>query len=139
MGIKQLSILVENKKGQMAEVIKTIADAGINIRALSVADSKDFGILRLIVSDIDKAKALISEDVIAKETEVIAVKMDDVEGSLYKILKVLGDADINVEYSYAFTASKAAGAYVVFRVDDTANAEKILAEKGFAFISKDDI
>jgi len=139
MAIKQLSIFIENKKGQMADAVKKIADANINIRAMSVADSREFGILRVIVSDTDKAKALLSEDTLVKESDVIAVKMDDIEGALYKILKVLEDASINVEYSYAFTAGKTPGAYVVFRVDDVAGAENILSDKGFTFITKEDI
>ena len=139
MAIKQLSVLIENKKGSMADVVKIISDANINIRAMSVADSADFGILRLIVSDIEKAKELVSEDTIVKATEVLAVKMDDIEGALYKILTVLEAAEINVEYSYAFTAHKDGSAYVVFRVDDVATAEKLLSQKGFSFATQEDI
>lgn len=139
MAIKQLSVFIENKKGQMADAIKKISDAQINIRAMSVADSRDFGILRLIVSDTDKAKVLLSNETLVKETDVIAVKMDDIEGALYKVLNVLEDASINVEYSYAFTAGNNSGAYVVFRVDDVTTAEKLLADRGFAFAAESDI
>ena len=97
MAIKQLSIFIENKEGKLSDTIKIISDADINIRALSIGDSQDFGILRLIVSDTEKAISLLKEDYIVKETEVIAVKMDDKEGALYKILKVFEDAKINVE------------------------------------------
>ncbi|MCR4650147.1 MAG: ACT domain-containing protein [Lachnospiraceae bacterium] len=136
MAIQQISIFIEDRQGQMADVIKKIADAGINIRALSVADSRDFGILRLIVSDTAKTKELLEEDVLVKVTDVIAVRMDDIHGALYKILKVLEDAQINLDYSYAFTASKDKGAYVVFRVADNEAAEKLLSEKGFTFIDE---
>lgn len=139
MAISQISVLIENKKGKMAAAIKAISDANINIRALMVADEKDFGILRLIVSDTAKAKELLSEDAVAKVTDVIAVRMDDIGGALYKILQVLDENEINVDYSYAFTASKDAAAYVVFRVDDVEAAEKILSDKGFTFIDEKDI
>ena len=130
MAIKQLSVFVENKQGNLSDTAKVLADADINIRAMSIADAKDFGILRLIVSDCDKAKELLSEDTIVSITDVIAVKMDDKQGALYKILKVLEDGQINIEYTYAFTAHINLDAYVVFRVDDVEVAEKLLNEKG---------
>lgn len=138
MAIKQLSIFIENKEGKLSDTIKIISDADINIRALSIGDSQDFGILRLIVSDTEKAIGLLKEDYIVKETEVIAVKMDDKEGALYKILKVFEDAKINVEYTYAFTAPKL-GAYVVFRVNDVKSAEELLTKDGFTFVSEGDL
>lgn len=135
MAIKQVSVFVENKKGKLVEVIEKLAKANINIQAMSIADSKDFGILRLIVSDNDKAVALLKEDTIVKTTDVIAVKMDDIEGALYKVLQTLDKADINVDYSYAFTVHKELDAYVVFRVDNIADAEKILADNGFTLLN----
>ena len=139
MSIKQISVMMENKQGQLANVIKTISDADINIRALSIAETSSFGMLRLIVSDPDKAKDILNDSAIVVQTEVIAVKMDDEEGSLYKILLVLEEAGINVDYSYAFTASHETGAYVVFRVGDVAAAEEVLAAKGFTFITNAEI
>lgn len=139
MAIKQLSVFIENKKGKLSDEVKIISEAGINIRAMSIGDSNDFGILRLIVSDTDKAKAFLSDDTIVNVTDVIAIKMDDKEGALYKILKVLEDAEINVEYTYAFTAKEDIGAYVVFRVNDVEVAEKILNEKGFATLSDEEM
>lgn len=138
MAIKQLSVFLENKQGQLSAAVKTIAEAGIDIRALSIGESKDFGILRLIVSDTNKAKAVLGEETLCKTNDVIAVKMDDNAGALHKVLSVLDSAEINVEYSYAFTA-KDMGAYVVFRVDDVAAAEKVLLENGVSLIVKDDI
>ena len=139
MAIKQISVMLENKQGQLANVIKTISDADINIRALSIAETSSFGMLRLIVSDPDKVKEILDDNAIVVQTDVIAVKMDDEEGSLYKILKVLEDAAINVDYSYAFTASHQNRAYVVFRVGDVAAAEAVLEAKGFTFISNEEI
>ena len=139
MAIKQLSVFIENKQGKLSDAVKIISGAGINMRAMSIADTNDFGILRLIVSDIDKAKALLSENTVVNVTDVIAVKMDDKEGSLYKILAVLEEAEINVDYAYAFTAKGDLGAYVVFRVSDVDEAEKALADKGFVSITEGSI
>lgn len=139
MAIKQLSVFVENKQGNLSDTAKVLADADINIRAMSIADAKDFGILRLIVSDCDKAKELLSEDTIVSINDVIAVKMDDKQGALYKILKVLEDGQINIEYTYAFTAHINLDAYVVFRVDDVDVAEKLLNEKGFATLAQEQV
>lgn len=138
MAIRQLSVFIENKKGKLSDAVKTISEAGINMRAMSIGDSDDFGILRLIVSDTAKAYSLLSEDMIVKVTDVIAVKMNDREGALYNILRVLEKAEINVEYTYAFTAREL-GAYVVFRVNDVELAEKALADKGMTLISEEEI
>ncbi len=138
MAIRQLSVFIENKKGKVSDAIKTISEAGINMRAMSIGDSDDFGILRLIVSDTAKAYSLLSEDTIVKVTDVIAVKMNDKEGALYTVLRVLEKAEINVEYTYAFTAREL-GAYVVFRVNDVAAAEKALSDKGITLMTEDEI
>lgn len=138
MAIRQLSIFIENKKGKLSDAVKTISEAGINMRAMSIGDSDDFGILRLIVSDTAKAYSLLSEDNIVKVTDVIAVKMNDKEGALYTVLRVLEKADINVEYTYAFTAREL-GAYVVFRVNDVEAAEKALSEKGLVLMTEEEI
>ncbi len=138
MAIRQLSIFIENKKGKLSDAVKIISEAGINMRAMSIGDSDDFGILRLIVSDMAKAYSLLSEDNIVKVTDVIAVKMNDKEGALYTVLRVLEKADINVEYTYAFTAREL-GAYVVFRVNDVEAAEKALSEKGLVLMTEEEI
>ena len=138
MAIRQLSVFIENKKGKLSDAVKTISEAGINMRAMSIGDSDDFGILRLIVSDTAKAYSLLSEDMIVKVTDVIAVKMNDKQGALYTVLRVLEKADINVEYTYAFTAREL-GAYVVFRVNDVEAAEKALSDKGIVLMREDEI
>ena len=139
MAITQLSVFLENKPGKLAETVKRISEAGVNIRAMSLADTKDFGILRLIVSDVAKTKALLTEQAIVTETEVVAVRMDDQAGALYSILKVLDGAQINVEYLYAFTGTKSDSAYVVLRVDNADAAEKLLSEGGVSTLSDDEL
>ena len=139
MAIQQLSVFVENQKGKLLGTVKTLAEAGINIRAMSIADTKDFGILRLITSDNQKAMELLKEDSVVNTTKVIAAKMEDEAGALYKVLQILSDAQVNIEYMYAFTASEDFGAYVVLRVSDVATAQEILNEKGVATLDDSDI
>ena len=138
MAIKQLTVFVENKQGKLAEITGLIAENGIDMRALSIADTKDFGILRLIVDDPDKACLALSESgVIVKLTDVIAIELPHKPGTLSKALSALDKADINVEYIYAFMSSKGEGAYMVFRVADNAAAEKVLQKAGFHTLDAD--
>lgn len=134
MAIKQLSVFVENKPGKLLEIVKALAGAKVNIRAMSIADTKDFGILRLIVSDTDKAKEILSDDCVVTVTPVIAAEMSDKAGALSSILEDFGYENINIEYMYAFTASTELGAYVVLRVDDNEAAERILKSKGISVL-----
>ena len=139
MAIQQISVFVENKQGMLVETVRTLAENGINIRAMSIADTKDFGILRMITSDNAKTKEILSSETVVNTTEVIAVKMADKPGALYKVIDILSQANINIEYMYAFTASEELGAYVVFRVDDVAQAQAILDEKGLKTLCDEDI
>ena len=139
MAIQQISVFVENKQGKLVETIKTMADNGINIRAMSIADTKDFGILRMITSDNAKTKEVLADDTVVNTTEVIAVKMADVPGALYKVMDILSSAGVNIEYLYAFTASDALGAYVVFRVDDVPHAQKLMDDNGMQSLNDEDI
>ncbi len=139
MAVKQLSVFLENKSGKLIDAVKTLADNKINIRAMSIADTKDFGILRLIVSDAEKAKTALSDQVLCAVTDVIAVEMKDEAGALCGILDVLNKANINIEYMYAFTASTANGAYVVLRVDDNSVAESVLKKNGIATLNNDEL
>lgn len=138
MAIKQVSVFIENKKGKLSDAVKIIAEADINIRAMSIGDADEFGILRLIVSDTEKAKELLSESTVVKVIDVIAVRMEDKKGALYTILKVLEEAQINVEYTYAF-AVPGAGDHVVFRVDNVEEAEKVFAEHGIKTLSMEEM
>ena len=134
MAITQISVFLENKPGRLAEAVRRLSEAGVNLRALSIADTKDFGIMRIIVSEVEKAKQVLGEYAIVSETPVVAVKMDDEAGALYHVLRVLEREQINVEYLYAFTGAKN-GAYVVLRVDDANHAESVLTQNGVTTLS----
>ena len=128
-----------NQPGALVDAVKTISDAGINIRAMSIADTKDFGILRMITSDNAKTREVLSKDTVVNSTDVIAVKMADRPGALYKVIAILSKEGINIEYMYAFTASDALGAYVVFRVDDVAQAQELIDKNGLKSLSDEDV
>ncbi|MED9970362.1 MAG: hypothetical protein UFA98_10185 [Ruminococcus sp.] len=139
MAIRQISVFVENQKGKLYETLKEIADEGINIRALSVADTNDFGVLRLITSDTDKTKEVLSKDCVVNTTTVIAAKLEDRVGALCDVIHILAKADINIEYVYAFTASEDFGAYVVIRVDDVEKAQNALVAENVPTLDEEDI
>ena len=140
MAIKQLTVFVENRKGTMVSVTETLSDNNVNIRALSIAETQDFGILRLIVNEEEKAmKALEEKDYLVKAIDVVGVKIGDEPGKLSKALEVLGKEEINVEYLYAFMARTEKHAYVVIRVEDNQAAEKALEDAGFRIITNADI
>ena len=139
MAITQLSAFLENTPGTLYKAVCAISDAGVNLRALSVADTRDFEILRVIVSDIDETVEALSEDTVITRTSVIAVRMSDKAGALKEILSVLQKAGINIEYVYAFTANAANSAYVVLRVNDIPEAEDILARNGLTTLNDDDL
>ncbi len=139
MIIKQLSIFVENKKGRLAEITKAIAAADVDIRALSIADTTDFGILRLIVNKPDQAAAFLKEKgITVSVTNVIAVGIDDTPGAFSVPMQILADADIDVEYMYAFITRKSEKAYVILRVADNDAAAKVLSDKGVEILSEEE-
>ena len=140
MAIKQLTIFLENKQGTVVSVTDTLAANDINIRALSIAETQDFGILRLIVNDERAAVQKLSEEgFLIKITDVVGVKIGDAPGKLSAALGVLSKAGINVEYLYAFMARTEKHAYVALRVEDNASAEKALEDAGFHLITNADI
>ena len=139
MAITQLSAFLENRPGTLYDAVSSISDAGVNIRALSVADTRDFGILRLIVSDVEKTKEVLSDNVVITQTKVIAARMSDEAGALKEIHKVIQDTGVNSEYVYAFTSSVAGSAYVVLRVNDIEEAEAVLARSGIETLSDSDM
>ncbi len=140
MTINQLSIFVENKSGTVEKITRSIADAGVSIRALSVADTQEFGILRLIVSDVEKAKeALSKSECVVSITKVIGVQIPDVPGGLSDVLKIVSDKGINVEYLYAFITIARKHAYVVLRVEDNEAAAKILTDSGIKLVTQEDV
>ncbi len=141
MTVKQISVFVTNMTGGLAEVSGVLGSSGVDIRALSIADTKDFGILRIIVDAPDKAvSALTGSGYIVKVTEVLAVPIKDAPGGLSEVLTVLAEAGIFIEYLYAFaTRTNAQDAYVVLRVPDNEEAEKALTSKGIKLLAPEEI
>ena len=140
MAIKQLTVFIQNKKGTVVSVTDILSKNGINLRALSIAETQDFGILRLIVNDEKAAEKVLEENgYLIKVIDVVGVKIGDEPGKLTAALDVLDKSNINVEYLYAFMARTEKHAYVVLRVEDNSVAEKALTEAGFKMISEADI
>ena len=140
MAIKQLTVFVENKQGTLVTVTDTLSKHNINLRALSIAETQDFGILRLIVNDEETAeKVLAQEGYLIKITDVVGVKIGDAPGKLSEALHIIADNDINIDYLYAFMARTEKHAYVVIRVEDNQAAEKALEDAGFHIITNADI
>ena len=140
MAIKQLTVFVENKQGALVAITDMLAQKHINIRALSIADTRDFGILRLIVNDNDTAsRALEEAGYLIKMTDVVGVKIGDAPGKLSGALRVLDDAGINMEYLYAFMTRTEKHAYMVLRVADNAAAEAALESAGYHVITDADV
>ncbi len=139
MKVIQISIFLENTGGRIAEATAILAKAGINIRAMSLADTTDFGVLRLIVNDVDKAeKALKDQGFTVGKTNVVAVEVEDKPGGLNAILQILAQADINVEYIYALL-KEGQNAVMIFRFDNTDNALKVLGEKGINVFTGEEV
>lgn len=140
MPIKQISIFVENKPGRLADITAMLARKNIDIRALSIADTTDYGILRLIVSNPDSAVVAIREEgLTASSTEVLAIGIPDEPGGFAGAIKVLADAGIGVEYAYAFITPEKGSAYVIIRVENNAAAGEALAKAGIKLIEQNDI
>ena len=136
MKVEQLSIFLENKTGRLAEVTYALSTAGINIRALSLADTSEFGILRLIVDDHEKAKVLLKEQgFTVGRTHVVAVQVEDRPGGLDNILRLLSANGINVEYMYAFVQATNKSALLILRFDKTDKALEVLTEHKIPIIS----
>ena len=135
MAIKQLTVFVQNKKGTVVSVTDILSKNNINLRALSIAETQDFGILRLIVNDeVTAERVLADAGYLIKTIDVLGVKIGDEPGKLTAALDILDKADINVEYLYAFMARTEKHAYVVLRVEDNAAAEAALTGAGFHMI-----
>ena len=140
MAIKQLTVFVENRQGTIATITDLISAHNINIRALSIAETEDFGILRLIVNDENTAEKILAEHgYLIKITDVVGVKISDEPGKLSEALKVLDENKINMEYLYAFMARTEKPAYVVIRVEDNGAAESALLNAGFKIVTEADI
>jgi hypothetical protein len=137
MGIKQISVFLENTTGRLSEVTKTLAGAKINLRAISIADTADFGILRLIVDKTDDAvDALNKVGFTTRQTDVVAVEIDDVPGSLAKLMEIFQKSQVNIEYLYASLEGQMGKAVVIFKLEDHEKGKKILTDNGLNMAEK---
>ncbi|MGI6333437.1 MAG: ACT domain-containing protein [Saccharofermentanales bacterium] len=132
MLVKQISVFLENKSGSLAKVTRTLCESGIDIRALYIAETTDYGVLRMIVDQPDGAQAALSQNgFTVSETEVIAVAVSDRPGTLNAIVEVLGANGISIEYLYAFVGRASKDAIVIIRVEDLTGVLKLLSESDF--------
>jgi hypothetical protein len=140
MRVEQISIFLENKSGRLAEVTNILAATGVNIRALSLADTTDFGILRLIVDQSDQAKQTLKQHgFTVGKTEVLAVEVPDRPGGLAEILQVLQGGEINVEYMYAFVQRSGDNAIIIFRFDELDKAIQALTKAGVRVLKGEEL
>ena len=140
MRAEQISVFLENKAGRLAEVTAILAEANVNIRALAVADTSDFGVLRLIVNDNAKAvEALKNRGFTVGKTDVVAVEVEDKPGGLHRILGILQQAEINVEYMYAFVNQSGSNAVMIFRFDNIDSAVNLLEENNVKVINGSEV
>jgi hypothetical protein len=138
MKLKQLSLFLENKPGALSRPVRILARARFNILTLSIADANQFGILRLILRDWEKAKKLLEQEgFVVKVTDMVAVEVADRPGGLAEILTVLEKAGVNVEFMYAFTEKRESKAVMVFRFDDPDNAIRVLRKRGINVVGVD--
>ena len=140
MQIRQISIFLENRPGQLSAICRELADADINIATLSLADTSDFGIVRMIVDDHDRAKAVLEEKGhVVNVREVIAVCVPDRPGGMAEVMGVLDNAGVNIEYSYAFAFHKGEKAVLVFRFSDNVKAEAALAAAKYVTLTEQEV
>lgn len=138
--VRQISVFINNKPNQLNEAVKSLKDAGINIRAMSLADTKDFGILRIIVNDTQKACDVLKNSGYAVIiTDVVTVSIPDTAGQLSRVLDVLGGEGVNVEYLYAFLGTSEKSVSFVIRVDDNSKASAALTNAGIIQLTENDI
>jgi hypothetical protein len=135
MAIQQISVFLENTTGRLGEVTRVLAQAGINIRAISIADTADFGILRLIVDKSgDAVKALNDGGFTTRQSDVAAVEVDDSPGSLARVMELFQKSQVNIEYLYASLEGQTGKAVVIFKLEDHDKGLKIIRENGLAMV-----
>lgn len=140
MNVEQISIFLENKSGRLAEVTSVLSEAGINIRALYLADTGDFGILRLIVNDTEKSRQVLKgSGFTVEKTKVVAIEVPDRPGGLSNILNTIKDEGINVEYMYAFVEKSGENAIVIFRFDELEKSVSILRKAGVRILEGEEL
>ena len=138
MSVNQVSVFLENKPGTLNKMTEVLAKNNVNIRALSLADTKDFGIVRMIVNDVYEATNVLKDaNFVATFTPVLVYGISDEAGSLNNLLQKFAESDVNIEYMYAFAGQK--NAFMIFRVNDTKKAENLLASKGLKSLSQDEV
>ncbi len=140
MKLKQISVFLENKPGQLSHACRALAKAGINITTLSLADTQQFGILRLLIKNHDDAVAVLKDaGCVVKLTDVVAIDVPDRPGGLAEVLETIEAAEINLEYMYAFTYRSNEKALMIFRFEDPDTAVKILSDAGFDVVSGEEL
>ncbi|HIZ23160.1 MAG TPA: acetolactate synthase [Candidatus Blautia faecigallinarum] len=140
MTVKQISVFLENKPGRLAEFTDVLSKNNIDMRALSLAEAEDFGIVRIIVDDVYNASTVLKDaGYVFSITKVLAVAIPDEPGGLSKVIRVLGDSSVNVEYMYAFITRKKGLAYMIFRVADNKRAIEVLQENGIRPVCQDEL
>ena len=140
MFIKQISVFMENRPGRLAEITKVLYDNDIDMRAINIADTTDFGILRMIVDDPEKAERVLRENnMTASVTDVLAVSIDDTVGAFSKVIALLKEENISIEYIYSFIGEKSAKAVIVIKTNDSEHAIQLLQQGGINVLSSDDL
>lgn len=140
MTVKQISVFLENKAGCLAAFTKVLRENDIDMRAMSIAETPDFGILRIIVADTYKTACVLKEaEYIFSITPVLAVEISDEAGGLYQIVQILGENNINLEYTYAFITRKKGQAYMIFRVEDNEKAIHVLEKNGVHIVTQEEL
>ena len=136
MTIKQISVFLENVSGRLAEVTKILSSGGINLRAITIADTADFGILRIVCDNPDKALKVLEENgFTARETEVLAVEVADKPGGLAEVMEIFNRNKVNIEYLYTSLEKNRDNAAIIFKVEDTVHGQKIIEENGLTAVT----
>lgn len=140
MTVKQISVFLENKPGKLAEFTDVLSENNVDMRALSLAEAEDFGIARIIVNDVYKASTVLKDaGYVFSITKVLAVEMPDEPGALSRVIRVLGENEVNLEYMYAFTTKKKGLAYMILRVEDNQKAIEVLKKGGIRPVCQDEL
>ncbi len=140
MKVEQIAIFLENKSGRLADITSILAGHGINIRAMSLADTADFGILRIIVNDTNNAKQILRDNgFTVGTTEVLVVEVQDKPGGLAEVLQIIKDGDLNIEYMYAFTQKSGDTGLIIFRFDEIDDAVNVLMKAGVRLLSGEEV
>ncbi len=140
MNVQQLSVFVENKPGHLQNVLQKLGEHDINIITLTIADTSDFGVLRLIVNDPDKAQRVLKENHITSSiTDVLAIEIEDKPGSLGRAVEAFSKRNLNIEYMYAYTEKRGDKAVMIFRFDDSKAAAQAVSQEGYRIVNRQNI